>query len=250
MVNITKEQFKYKFSPIKKVYFFEMLKIDSVVSKARSILIELTTLTLWSMLAVVLNCSDARADTALETKQSNVVSKIKLMLDPIRGLNLEVRNGLQKIEQTCDLISKSKLNEAKQVTSSSADFQKQVFLKDLTNARQLVQDQNIKVENLLSESQAKVDLNLKICESNSKLSGPLACKDFRQDKEIVDKVSKASSFYYSEALARLSSYFRAYELEQNGCTRSGFALRLWSAEREHLLPTLKTSADSFADLLN
>jgi ribosomal protein L22 len=248
MVNINKEQFKYKFSPIKKIYFFEMLKIASVGSQNRSTMIQLTILLIWLILAALLNCSIARADTPLEAKQSNVANKIKLMLDPIRGLNLEIKNGLQKIEQTCDLISKSKLTEAKQAASNSADARKQVFIKDLTSAKQLALEQNIKAENFLSESQTRVELNLKSCESNSKSN--MACKDLKEDKELVDKVSKASSFYYSEALARLSSYSRAFELEQNGCTRPGFAFRLWSAEREHLLPTLKTSADSFADLLN
>lgn len=242
--------FNLKISLSYKELYFEMIKIASLQKEIQALNWRIPIHIKWFLIAFWLCCSVTHAEESSDNKQSIVHNKIKLMLDPVNGLNLEIQAGLQKIEQTCALISKSKVNETKLTQANSADAKQQLFNKEISSARLITQEQVSRMEGVLSQNQAKIEASAKSCESTPKLNSTAACKDYRQRNEISAKVAQASSYYYSEALARLASYSRAYELESKGCTRAGFAFRLWSAEQEHLLPTLKTSSQSFADLLN
>lgn len=193
--------------------------------------------------------SPAWADGSSINVTAPVQEKLKLMLDPIRGLNSEIKSGLQKIEQTCAIISKAKLAEAKQALANAPEAKQQSLKIELLSARQLAFDQSQTVQSKVGGSRAKLEAMSKSCDASKSLQSD-ACKQYMVSNEKLSKVSDAASYYYTEALARLSSYEQANELENNGCTRPGFAYRLWSAEQAHLLPTLKNSAQTFSDLLN
>ena len=175
--------------------------------------------------------------------------QIKSLLDPIRGLNAEISAGLLKIEQTCAMISKMKLNEAKQLVEK-AEVKSTGLRNEMNTMRQITVQQSQLFSAKVEEAQQRLSGQLQACEElPTRILRAEACTSFRANKEAVQKVSDAGSYFYSEALARVKTYEHALELETNGCTRPGFFIRLWSAEQSHLMPALKTSAQSFSELL-
>lgn len=191
----------------------------------------------------------AMADGPSPFTVQNAQEKIKLIIEPVRGLNAELRTGLQKIEQTCSIVSKNKINESKQLIANNIEGKPTVFKTELNSAKQVAYDQNLQMQKRMESTRIKLSSLASNCE-DPKSAGTQVCKDFRVNNEIFGKVAEASAYYYAEAIARMASYEKAYELENNGCTRVGFSTRLWSAEQEHLMPTLKNSVQLFGDLLN
>ncbi|NDC60476.1 MAG: hypothetical protein EBZ60_00375 [Betaproteobacteria bacterium] len=188
-------------------------------------------------------------DTGISPALQNAQDKIKVIIEPVKGLNGEIRTGLQKIEQTCAIISKSKINESKQTIANSPETKFQVFKSEINQAKKWVADQNQQMQNKLEFARGKLAAQASSCESIKSNPSP-ACQDYKVNLEIWTKLSDASAYYYAEASARLISYEKANELEAGGCTRPGFSIRMWNAEQEHLIPTLKNSSQLFVDILN
>jgi len=135
------------------------------------------------------------------------------------------------------------------MVATSLEAKQQILKTELANARQITIEQNQLTQTKLEVSRLKVEAVTKSCEISKTIISD-SCKQNRNNAETLAKVTQASALYYSEALARLASYEQANELENNGCTRVGFAYRLWSAEQAHLFPTLKNSAEFFNEMLN
>lgn len=176
--------------------------------------------------------------------------QIKNLLDPVKGLNNEIRSGLQKIEQTCNIIAKSKLEETKKQALSFSDPQTIAMRSEISSAKQITIDQNEFLSKYLQEARIKVAPLAKTCDGiTAIIKTSDSCATYKTVNEAINHVNDAAIYYYGEALARFSSYETAYDLEQKGCTRPGFSSRLWSAEQIHLMPTMKTSAQSLLELL-
>jgi len=175
--------------------------------------------------------------------------QIKGLIDPVRGLNAEIRAGLVKIEQTCAIISKAKVNEAKQVSLSSPEVKSSTLRADVNAARQVALQQSQAFMASIEGARQQLSQQVKTCEGLPTLmNNNEACSATRTNSEILQKVNEAGSYFYAEALGRFSSYEHAFDLEINGCTRPGFSMRLWAAEKTHLVPSLKTSAQSFVEI--
>lgn len=204
----------------------------------------------WVFGLLFLVCTCAFAQISPKLSVSEIDKQVKLFLDPVKGLNSEIRTGLQKIEQTCNIIAKSKLDETKKLASNSSDPQSGAMRSEIFSAKQLAMDQNEALNRYILETRFKLAPQSKSCEGiASLLKTSDACLSYRANNEAVNHVADAGAYYYGEALGRLSSYESAYELEQKGCTRPGFSNRLWAAEQMHLLPTMKTSAQTLFELL-
>lgn len=176
--------------------------------------------------------------------------QVKIFLDPVKGLNTEIRSGLQKIEQTCNIIAKSKLDASKKIVLNSPDPQSVAMRSEISSARQITMDQNDALNKLIQETRIKLAPLSKSCEGlTSLLKTSDACMNYKASNEALNHITDAGVYYYGEALSRLSSYESAYDLEQKGCTRPGFSYRLWAAEQTHLMPSMKTSAQSLGELL-
>lgn len=192
--------------------------------------------------------ANAQAFTRPPNAQA-ALEHIKSLLDPVRGLNSEIRVGLVKIEQTCAIISKAKVNEAKQISMSSPEVKSSTLRADVNTARQVALQQSQSFMASIEGARQQLSQQLKTCEGLPTLmSSNEACSATRTNSEILQKVNEAGSYFYAEALGRYSSYEHAFDLEINGCTRPGFSMRLWAAEKTHLVPSLKTSAQSFVEI--
>ncbi|WP_408599114.1 hypothetical protein [Limnohabitans sp.] len=211
---------------------------------------EMAHLFLWVFLCHVFFSGWVFAQTAPKSASAlTAQEQIKALLDPIRGLNTEINSGLQKIEQTCAMISKMKINEAKQL-AQKAEVKSNGLRNELNGMRQITLQQSELFSNKVDEARQRLSGQVQACEQlPARILNNEACTTFRANKEVLQKVNEAGSYFYSEALGRVKSYEQALELEASGCTRPGFFIRLWSAEQSHLMPTLKTSAQSFSDLL-
>jgi len=191
----------------------------------------------------------AMADGPSMNTVQNAQEKIKLIIEPVRGLNEELRTGLGKIEQTCAIISKNKLNESKQLIANTPGSKFAQFRNELNVAKQLAYEQNLQMQKKMESTRMRLSSSASNCEDPKAAVTPV-CRDYKVNNEIFGRVAESSAYYYAEAIGRMASYEKAYELESNGCTRAGFSTRLWSAEQEHLMPTLKKSVQLFGELLN
>ena len=182
-----------------------------------------------------------------ETKTANLglPEKIKLFLEPERGLNNEIRAGLARLEQTCTFTNPSKTAAAQFSTSKSAQIPKEV-----EQARKLANEQQAQADKAIAEFRTVNALNANACA----VVPPLlrltdACVRFQKQTDIAQAVTQASQAYFGETLARFKSYEAAVELEAKGCTRPEFAHKLWGAEQVHIVPKLKTSGQQLSDFL-
>lgn len=177
--------------------------------------------------------------------------QVKTLIEPVKGLNIEIRAGLLKIEETCNIIAKNKLEETQKLASSSMDQQMIAMRSEISSAKQITIDQSDAITKFLQETRIKIAPQSKSCDGLiAQIKTSEACNNYKNANEAINRVSDAALYYYAEALARYSSYESAFALEQKGCTRPGFSYRLWNAEQTHLIPTMRTSAQSFRVLLN
>jgi len=199
-------------------------------------------------LLVICNfCAFAQISPKLSVLE--IDKQVKTFLDPVKGLNNDIRAGLLKIEQTCNIIAKSKLDETKKLALTSSDIQTVVMRSEISSAKQITVDQNDALTKYIQEARIKLAPQSKSCEGlTAFLKTSEACSNYKAANESINRINDASVYYYGEALGRFSSYESAYELEQRGCTRPGFSFRLWAAEQIHLMPVMKTSAQTLGDL--
>ena len=204
----------------------------------------------WVIGLLLLGNLSAFAQISLKLSVLEIDKQVKSFLDPVKGLNNDIRAGLLKIEQTCNIIAKSKLDETKKLALTSSDTQTVVMRSEISSAKQITVDQNDALTKYIQEARIKLAPQSKSCEGlTAFLKTSDACSNYKAANEVINRINDASVYYYGEALGRFSSYESAYELEQKGCTRPGFSYRLWAAEQTHLMPIMKTSAQTLGDLL-
>jgi len=210
----------------------------------------MTRFTAWAVLTfLALSMPLAWAEGSAVANGPQIQEKIKLLLEPVRGLNSELEVGLQKIEQTCAIISKSKLNETQLLLAGSEQVNQQKLALDLSSAKEILIDLRRQVQIHVGLKKDYLAATEKKCAVASALNTDI-CKTQKSQTEILNKVAEASDYYYQEAFKRIKTYEKSQELENQGCTRPGFSSRLWMSEKTHLMPTLKTSAETFMGLMN
>ena len=204
----------------------------------------------WVIGLLLLSNLSAFAQISPKLSVLEIDKQVKSFLDPVKGLNNDIRAGLLKIEQTCNIIAKSKLDETKKLALTSSDTQTVAMRSEISSAKQITVDQNDALTKYIQEARIKLAPQSKSCEGlTAFLKTSDACSNYKAANEAINRINDASVYYYGEALGRFSSYESAYELEQKGCTRPGFSYRLWAAEQTHLMPIMKTSAQTLGDLL-
>lgn len=190
--------------------------------------------------------SHAQTDP-IANKPANLVlqDKLRLFLEPERGLNNEIRAGLARLEQTCTFTNPSKSAVTNFSHSKSAQIPKEI-----EQARKLAIEQQAIADKAIAEFRSANALNTNACAAlPSLLRVTDACVRYQKQNELVQTVSQTSQSYFAEALARFKSYEAAVELEAKGCTRPEFAFKLWGAEQTHIVPKLLTSGQQLSDLL-
>ena len=75
------------------------------------------------------------------------------------------------------------------------------------------------------------------------LSG--ACQGFQEDMQRVQEAEQAAKRLVAQAQTRLDLYDQYLELEHQGCTRPGFARKLWASEEANLWPLLLEAPSVF-----
>jgi hypothetical protein len=204
----------------------------------------------WVIGLLLIGNFSAFAQISSKLSVLEIDKQVKTFLDPVKGLNNDIRAGLLKIEQTCSVIAKSKLDETKKLALSSPDPQTVAMRSEISSAKQITVDQNDALTKYIQEARIKLAPQSKSCEGLTALIKTSdACSNYKAATEAINHINDAGVYYYGEALGRFSSYESAYELEQKGCTRPGFSYRLWAAEQTHLMPVMKTSAQTLSELL-
>jgi hypothetical protein len=187
--------------------------------------------------------SSSTSSTALVSEE--LQTKLKYFLAPESGLNNEIRAGLARIEQACDL-AKTKAAEPSPLYSKSSQISKEIAA-----TRELISQQQSQLDQAFVSYRSSHALNVNSCAAlPSFLRIGEQCVRYQNDLNTVQAVSATAQTYYTEALARLKSYEAALDLEAKGCTRADFAFKLWSAEQAHITPKLKTSAERLSAFLN
>ena len=196
-------------------------------------------------LALCIHTGVAHAQTAPNSTDTQLQSKVKAFLEPEAGLNNDIRAGLARLEQTCTFTNKTKSNTPNALFSKSA-----LVPKELATARVMAIEQQAIVDKAIAEFRSMHGLNTNACSALPALLRVTdQCSRYQADMQTAQAVAQASQAYFGETLARFKSYEAAVELEAKGCTRPDFAHKLWAAEQAHIVPKLKTSGQQLSDLL-
>jgi hypothetical protein len=73
----------------------------------------------------------------------------------------------------------------------------------------------------------------------------VACQAYRQDASLAASVVRVADQLTAEAALRLDLYEKYAQLEARGCTRPGFAIKLWQTEQNLLWPLVVDSPGFF-----
>lgn len=76
-----------------------------------------------------------------------------------------------------------------------------------------------------------------------------ACQRFQEDSERLSVANQTVRQLTTQVLERLDLYDQYWQLENQGCTRPGFALKLWSIEEKSLWPLLLEAPATLKSLL-
>jgi len=208
------------------------------------------SLLFWALgVTCALSIPGAWAQGSAVAKAPQVQEKIKSLLEPVRGLNSELQMGLQRIERTCAIIASNKLNESRQNLTSADQVNQQKLSDDLATAKETLVDLRRQVKTHIGLRQQALTISNLKCDA-AMLNASDACKRQRAQSENLTTVADASDYYYQEVFERLRSYEKSQDSEAKGCTRPGFTLRLWTADKTHLMPAFTTSAQTFMGLLD
>lgn len=75
------------------------------------------------------------------------------------------------------------------------------------------------------------------------------CQRFQKDSERLADAELLAGQASRQALERLELYDQYWQLERQGCTRPGFALKLWSIEDRNLWPLLLNAPNTLKSML-
>lgn len=177
----------------------------------------------WVFFLFITVCLSANAQIYPKLSVLEIDRQVKTLIDPIKGLNNDMRAGLIKIEQTCNIIAKSKLDESKRSAFSNPDPQTAVMRAEINAAKQTTLDQSETVTKYVQETRIKLASQSRACDGlSSLLKTSDACNAYKTASEALNHVNDAAVYYYGEALARLGSYESAFELEQKGLHTNRF----------------------------
>ncbi|MDH4482385.1 MAG: hypothetical protein QE279_06720 [Rhodoferax sp.] len=76
-----------------------------------------------------------------------------------------------------------------------------------------------------------------------------ACRGFYDDSDRLAVADQAAYRLITQAQERLALYGQYQALEQQGCTRAGFNMKLWANEEKNLWPILASAPTVFKSLL-
>ena len=193
-------------------------------------------------------------------KNTTTQEKLDEFLEPERGLNVEIKTGLRKIDQVCQGIKKSTSNSNANSTINTSTVDKKTvstvstasIVPQITQARELLKAQSSSFEKSLLDYKTTNQINdpNNSCEKlPSFLRMSSQCKAYQSSVETFELITKTAHNYYSEISDRYQSYEYASQLEERGCARPQFSTRLWQAESEHMIPRLANSSQFFINLL-
>lgn len=144
----------------------------------------------------------------------------------------ELQNGLGKLMRICTYGS-----------GSLATTQRQAF--------ELWTAQSVQAQSDLRTVQQEVNETSRQFVQNSRISKnqicqyiptltPLnwACEGFQQDSQALQKATSQAQKMINEAHQRMALYEKFAKLEDQGCVRPGFTMRLWETEQNHLWPSV------------
>lgn len=201
--------------------------------------------------------ANSTTKTTTASTQTNVSSElidnakalqsIKKFVEPERDLESEIRDGLLRIRQLCDTI---KLSEKPSKDNSAAQSLLSSKIKDAKSQME-IQSLNTQQSLRLFRKTAGLEDEASNCASLPEtLRLTQKCRQYQNNIQRYEIVSKASSQFYSDIAQRYRSYEQAQELESMGCARSGFAIRLWQTEQDHMIGRMQRSSQFFGEILN
>ncbi len=140
----------------------------------------------------------------------------------------ELQNGLSKLQRICSQGNSTSVQQPKQ-------------------ASDLLASKIAKSELELASVQAAARNVVKDFSQNSRIAKygackympsflPFACEGFRQDSALLDLAAQNAQKIITDARQRLYLYEQFAKLEDQGCARPGFTMKLWDTELTYLWP--------------
>jgi hypothetical protein len=165
--------------------------------------------------------------------------KIQSLTGPSEASTLALRGGYLKLKRLCEFGS---------TTPSTAPYEPPLIspktrgeLSQLTRTLEQVTDAYRQKSRVSAQGSCQFLPKLLV------YSG--ACQGYFEDSARLKGANEAAQQLVSQARERLDLYDRYLELEHRGCTRDGFARRLWASEESNLWPLLLEVPAAFKQYL-
>lgn len=173
--------------------------------------------------------------------RSSTTSKFQTIenyLLPTQQVVQELQSGFSRLNRMCSYGSATSQPDSKEL-----DF----LASQLSMARNQLFDVQSKIDLALTEFRQKSSLaTASYCRFVPEFSlVGLTCQAYRQDAIKVASVVRIADQLTADAALRIDLYEKYLQLEARGCTRTGFAQKLWQKEQSLLWPLVLQSPEFF-----
>jgi hypothetical protein len=174
------------------------------------------------------------ATTPSTSLNANGLQTLESYLAPTRQVVQELQSGFNRLSRMC-----SYGTFTSQPDSSKLDL----VSTQLSFAREQLNDVQSQIRSDLSEFRQKSSLaTASYCRFVPEFSLiGLSCHAYRQDAAKAASVARIADQLMADAALRIDFYEKYVQLEARGCTRTGFAQKLWQNERSWLWPLVEQS---------
>ena len=154
--------------------------------------------------------------------------KIQSLTGPSEASTLALRGGYIKLKRLCEFGS---------TTPSTAHYDPPLISpKTRAELTRLTRTLEQVTDAYRQKSRVTTQAGCQFLPALLSYSG--ACQGYFDDSARLKAASEAAQQLAAQAQERLDLYDRYLELEHRGCTRDGFARRLWASEESNLWPLL------------
>jgi len=174
-------------------------------------------------------------DTDEPSVSKQAREKLRRLTGPSDASTQALQSGFVKLKRLCEFGTS---------TQNNTDYNPPLIAARTRNELSLLTRSLEKVTNDYRQtSRISTLASCKFMPALLLLSG--ACQGFQEDTQRLQQAEQSAKRLVAQAQVRLDLYDQYLELEHQGCTRPGFARKLWASEEANLWPLLLEAPSVF-----
>jgi len=192
--------------------------------------------------AIVLLTVALALSASATAASSNDGRSVKRLLQATDMSTRDLQTGFQRLERICEYGANNR-----PAPPDMADDTAIVTTRTRNELRDLSNSLNQVLLEYTNQSHITRDAQCKYLPSIFLIGG--VCREFKNDSLKLANAEQVAKQLTQQAQERLDLYDQYWRLERQGCTRPGFARKLWYSEQKSLWPLLVSTPTIFKSLL-